>query len=116
MREIKFRVWTGKEYRFPPPLGEWDTEDFAIFAEYQYGAIFEQYTGLKDKKGREIYEGDVVRYNDDTRVTVEWIDDRGRWSPFSDRDDFPPFPYAEESELIGNIHENPDLLSEAKVK
>ena len=61
MREIKFRAWAGGKM-----FGPFDFEDYDhnlhITHDVDYGvAIVMQYTGLKDKNGKEIYEGDVVR-------------------------------------------------------
>jgi uncharacterized phage protein (TIGR01671 family) len=80
-----------------------------------------QYTGLKDKNGKEIYEGDIIQEGSgpcgDTRGVVENVngDTVVRFLPGSIPDDwnheyYPVFGLMDHSEIIGNIYENPELL------
>jgi hypothetical protein len=59
MREIKFRAWDGEKMIFPS-----DPDTYSKFVRGELvcpGVILMQYTGLEDKNGKEIYEGDIVR-------------------------------------------------------
>ena len=79
-----------------------------------------QYTGLKDKTGRKIFEGDIVRrFNRNGQeimsYVVEWYSDCGMFVlDCIDFDmefdtDFTVF-YGDEFEIVGNIHDNPELV------
>ena len=63
-----------------------------------------QYTGLKDKNGREIYEGDMIRAYNIYDQSIIYIDE----VPSIDRLISEDLEY----EVIGNIHDNPELLNE----
>lgn len=94
------------------------TEDFLDQLE-KGELIIEQDTGLKDKNGKEICEGDIVRYNIWLRgsaknlsctTVVEWWSGEEEYYPCCTTSGF-ALPYGEDGyEVIGNIHENPELL------
>lgn len=126
-REIKFRAWDGKKMFNCGIRDDGVCADFYCSDEayiYEKYPIM-QYTGLKDKDGKEIYEGDIIKHRDLSKlpiavmkygiqVTLEksqplevmyehcgfypfngWIDDANKEL---------------EWEVIGNIYENPKLL------
>jgi hypothetical protein len=104
MREIKFRGWDGERMLSPQDLSQ--SGDFWRWLGKQDVELM-QYTGLKDREGREIYESDIVKEGDLIGV-IGWHDDYAR------------FRYTHETgsaglycfygEVIGNIYENPELL------
>jgi len=132
MREIKFRAWNTK-------LEKWiDDIDLSMDGvvvlntaqtfggAYGHEPILMQYTGLKDKNGKEIYEGDIVKKGDGLLyemrfrkdfarfefMSIHLINDGNRkWCGIYGY----PTPYDKEPDeeigiIIGNIHENPELL------
>ena len=67
MREIKFRAWTGERMEYDFLLYSYSNEVYLSDENEQLEVkpwTLMQYTGLKDKNGVEIYEGDVVRIDD----------------------------------------------------
>lgn len=127
MRELKFRAWVGSEntdfidmpshYEYDVTLvnGKYaDVESgWDIHGVYENVPI-EQYTGLKDKNGKEIYEGDIVDYNDDDGYIGVVKYDAPEFYLDAGATIFRAFlKGAPHQRVIGNIHENPELL-EAK--
>ena len=67
-----------------------------------------QYTGLKDKNGKRIFEGDILEFRAGRSHIVRFED-----GCFIFTGTAIPVRYADKFEVIGNIHDNPELLEEA---
>ena len=75
----------------------------------------EQCTGLKDKNGNLIYEGDIVNESFLGKTVVKWLDDKCGYNiskSFEYDDGRCKFESESWYEIIGNIHENPELLED----
>jgi uncharacterized phage protein (TIGR01671 family) len=138
MREIKFRLYHKQLKKFIEPwefcidgrgliflLGQYKP-DFPVdfhgnVGEHYIG--FDRYTGLKDKNGKEIYEGDIVKWwRTRTGVIKFGVYDNGeRYEDaevgngfyFDYGENVSHFYNAEDYEVIGNIYENQELLNAA---
>lgn len=134
MRELKFRVWNGMEMIYDVTVGRFgvfyvnpgdkgnglDSNDSASLTpfttKYPDDTPVMQYTGLKDKNGKEIWEGDIVddgqEQNNHTlrgrhKVSIE----DGGMSPFS-INGWEGTMSSGDVEVIGNIYENPNLITD----
>jgi len=116
MRELKFRIYS------------FVSKYFIYFDVYEgvpqgiAGGVSEpqEYTGLKDKDGKEIYEGDIVQYNqnssyDNMDFIAKWSDDKLGFIFQSNSGEqlvnqTPHLNRFKHLEVVGNIFENPELL------
>jgi uncharacterized phage protein (TIGR01671 family) len=118
-RKIKFRVWDGQQIIFPDYITN------GGIAYWKENSIPEcskdtvmQFTGLLDKDGEEIYEGDIIRILDNFKgrhQISKVIFEHGRFkaTPFYMNHYDYPSDFLEglnECEVIGNIYKNPELL------
>ena len=74
-----------------------------------------QYTGLKDKNGKEIYEGDIYHVGDkNIRYLAVWFDSGFEGKQLRSTSYTGLKSWAKDIEILGNIYENPELLEENK--
>ena len=114
MRIIKFRFWDKQFNKFLYQLSEEHYLDLKRFD-------IQQFTGLLDKNGKEVYEGDIVRYSipksDGDYKGVGEIFWNEAYCGFRIKDILKmPQPQTPFIEVIGNIYENSNLLPPTKVK
>lgn len=130
MREIKFRIWDEEEHKMERALAvDWFFKTAITSANpatnsHPRGVSFRdkdeilmQYTGLQDRNGREIYEGDIIEFLENesgetwtAKIVFENlafkaldVEDGGYEYDFDDLTDI---------EVIGNIYKNPELLKD----
>lgn len=122
MREIKFRCFCKKTKRWltdkecSENLGDWFVYNPEVPA--ALGIEIVQYTGLKDKGGEEIYEGDILQTKNVVNA-VRWVCvfEMGCFVFKAIKRDLDPIHSGENlqvEEVIGNIYENPELLEAPK--
>lgn len=110
MREIKFRAWDLLPQKWESDECE-DLRFFFIMFEENGLCDLEQYTGLKDKNGKEIYEGDLLDVEDASGEVVFHKEYLGFFVKVSEYEQtWKPLYDVPVPEIIGNIHENTDLL------
>ena len=125
MREIKFRAWDKEKKIMREVLGIdilhkeifFSNEDVDCYEHTDFKDIeLMQYTGLKDKNGKEIYEGDIVKFLNGI-FEVIWCNEKASFMlKNKEYKEFLNFIYENNNgmEIVGNIYENPELLGENK--
>lgn len=127
-RIIKFRIWDNIKKNWCPNQSIWRincdsgalTPPAILFPQYPEGVTIQQFTGLKDKNGREIYDGDIIKF----KSYDGWFDEEGYfialpivWRELDVQENISAgwsvgysgvFP--KNCEIIGNILENPELI------
>lgn len=120
MRQIKFRAWSAKYKQMNYDIGPFIDQSSGVARHLPVM----QFTGLVDKNGKEIYEGDFILWRGAHYYpqSIAWSDEHGKWlrcgisrgegqvragHPFKrgfDKED------ADSSRVIGNIYENPEFF------
>ena len=125
MREIKFRAWDNDKM-YKCIVGNTDVKDNDYICPLVWDkerkdwlhsdtCKIMQYTGLKDKNGKEIYEGDILLYLTKTKTVVSYkngafVRNYRNSNMYLLYDTLAVDGCLEDYEVIGNIYENPELL------
>ena len=122
MREIKFRAWHKEKKIMGEVLGIdilhkeifFSNEDVDCYEHTDFKDIeLMQYTGLKDKNNKEIYEGDIFHIGSKKILyVVEWIDCGLKGRQIKNKSWIGLDYWKDDIEVIGNIYENPELMEE----
>ena len=114
MRELKFRIWNTKKKEM-----YWNFFIGTIWYHNPYllsiktsldDLIFQQFTGLKDRNEKDVYEGDIVSGLGFISEVVWEIEDSAFQIKSKTGGAFMNYDYVQNFEIIGNIFETPELI------
>ncbi len=116
MRKTKFRAWDKRKRRWlEAPLDDgrifvhWRLDSKVLTLQDKKGdVIWCEFTGLKDKNGVEIYEGDILEAQH-WNYPVSWDETNAQWRADRGHTYLPTSTWGHH-QIIGNIHENPELM------
>jgi len=125
MREIKYRAWDESDEQFISGFVVTENGDVYVNDDPEMrlvDAILMQYTGLKDKNGFEIYEGDIVKHDDFSvgfvvsdqpkrNSIIKWDKNNGRYYA---EGMVITGGYIRNGKVVGNIYENLELLEDSE--
>lgn len=117
MRKIKFRGHNGTEWIYSETIMQDGDMCYMLnndTGEWESVSYLGQYTGLKDRNNKEIYEGDIIRESDGDGgyiyAKVVYYKDGFMGKEKGFEPEYPISDFQNEVEVVGNIYENPELL------
>lgn len=124
MRDLKFRAWdkVNKKISLPFNIYEYSEDQDSEYGRFHFPSIEDggceimQFTGHKDKNGKEIYEGDIcsIGFN----VQIKWDEEKARFgfSYVGGNSIMDQFWHRCPKDIIviGNLYENPELMTDSK--
>lgn len=126
MREILFRIKNYNDWYYGYPMSEISNGTVAFVGNKKLGSDYydlfadattlEQFTGLCDKNGNRVFDGDILK-SDNNIFIVKWLEDKAKYvCAFTDLKDYYcelNDKYIKENFVVcGNIHDNPELLEQ----